>query len=801
MKHDSLSKYLALSFLLLLVVSVLPTSNSWTMVSSQPSENYANASFAPKSILFDESHCDNGSSLWAPGNASLFSWILGESGYDSDTNFNTSLDSGVLDQYDILVLFFPVIPLTSGEIDAIHAFVDAGGGLLLVGVDNSNFWEFRSNYLNPISSGYGITFQSNTVDETVTSFATHNITYGVTSITTRGDDLKFCMMSVSTPAVSVVNSTSGSIIATSESGSGRVVGVGGPSIFYMYRKNAGGFGESHFQMSVNIIDWLAGNPKRIVNIPSEAVITVGPGPSLSPSEVEQYNMFTGAYHDHTTDSDGANTPLEMLEKGIRLGYDFFVMSDHSHNTPGAIGGITGAIHMQEIVNANNIDLPIIVGAELSSVKHTVGFPLTENIWTDNQQYAVDQIHAQGGIAILAHPTIGFDYAPVYKNRTAMGYDAIEVDNRGFFFGGGEDGFFDNFMGSADTHTDLEDGLRDAIFVENPSGPNGRVTAGDIVDAVLNKRVVIIDPYNGMIYGQEVWVNRYLEIRDQAESAIQSCNTLLDSLRDSGEEVGLSEFYLADAMKSLDALNPDRALRMVQNATSDAVLGIDLAITSPVVMEPNTDHEVPLVLKNNHTYGVEIASTLFVGKGITVTSNDFSFVSAGKSTSTVTREFLANSYGLVAYYLNLYEFNTTGFINPILIPMKGIIDNVTVEAVKEGGDYNADVAFWIGRASARQIVTATLFYDDGTGEQQVDMNREYNLFLYTLGPFPANTELSIHIVVVTFERNTYTIGEQVLTLNATAPPPEFGPILILAAVGGAAAIILIIVVVFLKRRGR
>jgi len=66
------------------------------------------ASFTPKTILFDESHCDNGSSLWAPGNASMFSWVLSENGYSSSTNFDENLDSGILNDYDILALFFPV---------------------------------------------------------------------------------------------------------------------------------------------------------------------------------------------------------------------------------------------------------------------------------------------------------------------------------------------------------------------------------------------------------------------------------------------------------------------------------------------------------------------------------------------------------------------------------------------------------------------------------------------------------------------------------------------------------------------
>ena len=591
--------------------------------------------------------------------------------------------------------------------------------------------------------------------------------------------------------------------------------VGGPSPFYMYRKNAAGFGDSHFQFSLNVIDWLAVNPTRTANVPDEAIITVGPGPDLTPTEVENYGMFTGAIHEHTTHSDGANTPQEMMDKGIKLGFDYFVMTDHSHDSPVTIGGITGALAMRSIVETNKIDLPIIIGAELSSVRHTIGFPLTDNIFTGDQQVAVDEIHAQGAIAILCHPTIGYNYADTYEDRHILGYDGVEVNNRGFFFGGGEDGFFDNFIGAADTHG-LEDGLRNAIFIQNPSGPNGRVTAEDIVDAVLNKRVVIVDPYNNMLYGQEIWVNRYIEIRDQAEAVIESSQTTLQNLRDAGENVGLSEFYLEDAIKTLDNLNPGRALRMALNATSDAVLGIDLSIGTSTIMEPNVNFDVSLDFNNNHTYNLAINSTMFVHTGVTFTPNEYLFEVAGESDTTILRNGLTKNYELIVYSVNLFDFNTTEFINPILIPMRGIIDNVTAVASEEVEGYEVAYTFWMGRTSAKEIRSVRLFYDDGSGEQDVSMDRGWDQFSYTLGPFAPGTELDSHLVVTTYEGQTYTIGENEFTLgtastnttstttstntttSSNGEPTPFDMTLLMI-VGGASLGIVVLVVVIVKFR--
>ncbi|MHA1136672.1 MAG: hypothetical protein ACTSSE_09310 [Candidatus Thorarchaeota archaeon] len=814
MKQNTILKCLALIFLTVLLIPSVANDYAVVETVTQPSDRHEVTVFTPKTILFDESHCGGGSSLWAPGNASMFSWMLGENGYSSSTNFNESLDSGILDDYDILVIFFPFVALTAGEISAVLSFVDNGGGLLLVGADGTNWWEFRGTFLNPISSTFGISFQSNMLYNPITTFDTHNITYGVTILELGAEDIKFCSLSLSTPAVAVINGPAGPVVATSESGLGRVVCVGGPSPFYMYRKNAAGFGASHFQFSLNVIDWLAENPTRSANVPEEAIITVGPGPDLTPTEVESYGMFTGAIHDHTTHSDGANTPQEMLEKGIRLGFDFFVMTDHSHDIPVSTGGITGALAMRDIAEANMIDLPMIIGAELSSTLHTVGFPLTDNIFTADQQIAVDEIHAQGAIAILCHPTIGYNYADTYEDRHILGYDGVEVDNTGYFFGGGEDGFFDNFVGAADTHSAIDDGLRNAIFVENPSGPNGRVTAADIVDAVLNKRLVIIDPYNTMLYGQEIWVNRYLEIREQAETEIESSQILLQNLRDAGENVGLSEFYLEDAIKSLNSLNPGRALRMALNATSDVVLGIDLSFEFSEIVQPNVNFDVSLDLKNNHTDGLEINSTMFVHTGVTFTPKYSLLEIAGDDDTTILRNGQTKNYELIVYSVNLFDFNTTEFINPILIPMRGIIENVTAVVTEEAEGYEVVYTFWMGRTSGKEIRSVHVVYDDGTGEQDVAMERGWDQFLYTLGPFAPGTELDSHLVVTTYEGQVYTIGERDLTLgiavtnttstttnattSSTGEPTPFDMTLLMI-IGGASVGLVVVIVVIVKFR--
>ena len=767
MKRSSVAKCLSIILLTVLIFpGILQTNQLAVANNNQTANTYETASFTPKTILFDESHCGNGSSLWAPGNASLFSWMLGVNGYSSDTNFNESLDSGILNNYDILVIFFPESPLSGSEISAVLSFVNDGGGLLLVGVDNHQLWNFKVSHLNPISSTFGITFQSDDIDESITTFAANNITYGVTSMNTRGDDLEFCSLAVTPPATTVVTSSGGPIVATSEYGLGRAVCVGGPSPFYMYRKNAAGFGDSDFQFSLNVIDWLSGNPERTADVPQWATITCGAGPSLTQNELDQYSSFVGIYHEHTTHSpDGTSTPQEMLEKGLELGLDFMVMSDHVYDRPASIGGITGGVAMNNLATTYHLDEQVIIGAELSSVKRTVGFPLTQNIFTGDQQTAVNEIHAQGGIAVLAHPTIGFDYAPVYVNFTQYGYDAVEVDNRGFFFGGGEDGYRYNFLGGADTHTQFETGtLVNVIFVQNPSGPNGRVTGADIVDAVLHRRVVIVDQYNDFIYGQAVWVNYYKSLMDQAETAINSAETMLNGLVSGGANISLSELYLQDAQTAWDNWNPGRALRMVENATSDVLLGLDFDLSTPTYLEPNTGYQAAVTLKNNHTYGIAINTSTIARTGVTFNPADNLVEAAGKSTSTTYCDYSSIDYGLAIYSMNLYSFNTSDYINPILIYVRGIVDNVSAVVSQNQGSYSVDFTYWMGRASSKYITSATLVYDDGSGEQSAALERGWDNFLLTLGPFDPGTQLVVRVVVKTNLGYTFTIGENTLQLG-------------------------------------
>ncbi len=76
--------------------------------------------------------------------------------YRVDTNFQPRTPD-LLAGYDVLIIKTPTAPFTPAEIDAIEAWVRAGGGLFLIG-DHTNVFG-TSSYLNPLARRFGLRFR------------------------------------------------------------------------------------------------------------------------------------------------------------------------------------------------------------------------------------------------------------------------------------------------------------------------------------------------------------------------------------------------------------------------------------------------------------------------------------------------------------------------------------------------------------------------------------------------------------------------------------------------------------------
>jgi predicted metal-dependent phosphoesterase TrpH len=130
---------------------------------------------------------------------------------------------------------------------------------------------------------------------------------------------------------------------------------------------------------------------------------------------------------HTTASDGTACPAELLEWASEA-TDLSVIAICDHNTN------EGALEAAAIAHRFRID--VVVGQEVESADgHILGLWTPQLVAPDlPAQETVDAIHAQGGLAIAAHP-----FAPRWWHKHGLcrgeravydcvDYDGVEVAN-------------------------------------------------------------------------------------------------------------------------------------------------------------------------------------------------------------------------------------------------------------------------------------------------------------------------------------------------------------------------------------
>jgi predicted metal-dependent phosphoesterase TrpH len=134
-------------------------------------------------------------------------------------------------------------------------------------------------------------------------------------------------------------------------------------------------------------------------------------------------------HIHTTASDGVASPAEVLE-WVYANTDLDVIAIADHNTN------AGAIEAARIAEERGLPFQVIVAQEVeSSDGHILGLWTPELIRPSmNAADTVAAIHAQGGIAIAAHPFAPrlWSHAGLARgNRSvydSVDYDAMEIAN-------------------------------------------------------------------------------------------------------------------------------------------------------------------------------------------------------------------------------------------------------------------------------------------------------------------------------------------------------------------------------------
>ena len=125
-------------------------------------------------------------------------------------------------------------------------------------------------------------------------------------------------------------------------------------------------------------------------------------------------------HIHTTYTDGAPTPSEVVARAIELGLDVIAITDHD--------SVEGALATAESAGDR---LEVVIGEEVSTRQgHVLGLFLTRTVAAGRDVWdTVEEIHALGGLAIPAHPYLVLGGARgVGERGIGLAWDAIEVEN-------------------------------------------------------------------------------------------------------------------------------------------------------------------------------------------------------------------------------------------------------------------------------------------------------------------------------------------------------------------------------------
>ena len=132
-------------------------------------------------------------------------------------------------------------------------------------------------------------------------------------------------------------------------------------------------------------------------------------------------------HCHTTASDGVVPPEELVTIAEQLGLDVLAVTDHDT--------IDGALRARDHALATGARVEVVVGMEITSRRqdHVVGLYLERapRIFRSVPD-TVDDIHAQGGLAVVAHPFLGLPSSiSPDRLRDALRrcrFDGIEAEN-------------------------------------------------------------------------------------------------------------------------------------------------------------------------------------------------------------------------------------------------------------------------------------------------------------------------------------------------------------------------------------
>jgi hypothetical protein len=140
-------------------------------------------------------------------------------------------------------------------------------------------------------------------------------------------------------------------------------------------------------------------------------------PERAPIRVDGYEILSGDFHVHAFVGDGGISPWMLQGQAARVGLDVIAITNHNQTLGGRIGRWAAQRSRGPM---------IIVGEEITGRDfHLIAVGIERRVdWGQPARTAIEQVHAQGGVAIAAHPGHGF--AEGYDDVALAGLDGLEA---------------------------------------------------------------------------------------------------------------------------------------------------------------------------------------------------------------------------------------------------------------------------------------------------------------------------------------------------------------------------------------
>src|SRR2546421_11881560 len=117
------------------------------------------------------------------------------------------------------------------------------------------------------------------------------------------------------------------------------------------------------------------------------------------------DLQKGVLHLHSVFSDGAEQLERVVETFKQAGMSFACVSDHAEVFDE--GRMNEYVRLCEALSSRSfLVIPGLEFALKGGSIHILGYGITSRVRFLHMEELVDGIHAQGGLAVLAHPPVG-----------------------------------------------------------------------------------------------------------------------------------------------------------------------------------------------------------------------------------------------------------------------------------------------------------------------------------------------------------------------------------------------------------